>query len=88
MVQAIRSVEQAFGDRRFGLAEQEFENVTPMRRSLHAAKSIMTGQVIKREDLAVLRPYIGLDPWLIHMVVGRTARADIAAWEPIQWDSI
>ena len=86
MVQAIRNVEQAFGDARFGLAEQEMENVSPMRRSLHSARPIRAGQFIQREDLAVLRPYVGLDPWFFHQVVGRRARVDIEAWEPIRWD--
>jgi N-acetylneuraminate synthase len=88
MVQAIRNVEQAFGEAPFGQAPQEIENVLPMRRSLHAAKSIKAGQVIQREDLAVLRPYVGLDPWLIDLVIGRRSRANIDQEEPITWEDI
>ena len=88
MVQAIRNVEQASGEAPFGLAEQEMENVVPMRRSLHSSRPIRAGQVIQREDLAALRPYVGLDPWLVHEVVGRQARVDIEAGEPIQWNDL
>ena len=88
MVQAIRNVGQAMGDSGFGLADQELENVVPMRRSLHAIRPISAGQVIQREDLAVLRPAVGLDPWQIHLVVGRTARENIEVEQPITWDDI
>ena len=88
MVQAVRNVEVAFGDASFGLAQQEVENVVPMRRSLHAARPIRAGQVIRREDLAVLRPYVGLDPWLVDLVVGRRSRVDIGQEQPITWDVI
>ena len=86
MVRGIRDVEQAFGEATFGQADQEKENVIPMRRSLHAARLIQAGRVIQREDLAVLRPFVGLDPWLIDVVVGRASRADIQAGQPITWD--
>lgn len=88
MVRAIRNVERAFGDTGFGKADQEMENVVPMRRSLHAIRPIAAGQAIQREDLAVLRPAVGIDPWEIHLVVGRTALADIEAEQPITWDVI
>ncbi len=88
MVQAIRNVEAAFGEPGFGRADQELENIVPMRRSLHAARPIRAGQTIRREDLVVLRPYVGLDPWLIDVVVGRRPRVDIDEEEPITWDVI
>ena len=88
MVSAIRNVEQAFGDRAFGRADQEMENLSTMRRSLHAVRPIASGQVIQKDDLTVLRPDVGLDPWLIHLVAGRSARADIDAEQPITWDAI
>jgi N,N'-diacetyllegionaminate synthase len=88
MVRAIRNVEQAVSDRGFGLADQELENVVPMRRSLHAVRAISAGQVIQREDLAVLRPAVGLDPWQIDLVLGRTARENIDVEQPITWDVI
>ena len=88
MVSVIRNVEQAVGSARFGRAAQEEENTFHMRRSLHAAKPIRAGQAIKREDLAVLRPSEGLDPWLMETVVGRKARVDIEPWQPITWDEI
>ena len=88
MVRAIRNVEQAMSDTGFGLADQELENVVPMRRSLHAIRPIAAGQVIQREDLAVLRPAVGLDPWQINLVVGRKARQNIDAEDPITWDAI
>ena len=59
-----------------------------MRRSLHAARQIEKGQTIHREDVAVLRPYIGIDPWSIKTVVGSTAKEDIEIGNPITWNAI
>ena len=59
-----------------------------MRRSLHAAKKIIKGQTIHREDIAVLRPYTGIDPWSMESVIGSTAKIDIELGTPITWDAI
>lgn len=88
MVRAIRNVEQAFGDSGFGRADQEVGNIFHMRKSIYSARPIRAGQTIRREDLAFLRPYQGLDPWEIDLVIGRQARIDIDKEHPITWDVI
>ena len=88
MVSSIRDVEQAFGSTHFGVTDHEKENIIPMRRSLHAAKKIIKGQTIHREDIAVLRPYTGIDPWSMQSVIGSTAKIDIELGTPITWDAI
>lgn len=88
MVSSIRDLEQAFGNTNFGVTDQEKENIIPMRRSLHAARKIERGQTIRQDDIAVLRPYTGIDPWSIKMVIGSTAKIDIELGTPITWNAI
>jgi len=88
MVSSIRDVERAFGSTDFGVTRQEKENIIPMRRSIHAARKILKGQTIHQEDIAILRPYTGIDPWSIKKVVGSTAKIDITLGTPITWDAI
>jgi N-acetylneuraminate synthase len=58
------------------------------RRSLVAARSIDSGQAIALDDLTWKRPASGISPAEIKSVVGRRARAPIAADEVITWSLI
>lgn len=88
MVRAIREAETSLGtgEKRRAAAEEELYRVA--RRSLFAAVDIAKGTVITRGMIAVLRPGTGLKPRDLDTVVGRTARADIRANDPITWDVI
>lgn len=88
MIRSIRNVEKARNDSSFGLADQESENVITMRRSLHAIRPIHVGQTITKEDIGVLRPGDGLDPWLIHDVIGKKARMNLDIDQPIIQETI
>lgn len=88
MVRAIREAEASLGsgEKRRAAAEEELYRVA--RRSLFAAVDIPKGTVITREMLAVLRPGTGLKPRYLEVVVGRVARADIRASDPITWEVV
>jgi pseudaminic acid synthase len=88
MVRAIRETEASLGtgEKRRAAAEDELYRVA--RRSLFAAVDIPKGTVITREMIAVLRPGTGLAPRYLDVVVGRAARADIRANDPITWEVV
>ena len=58
------------------------------RRSIFAIKDIPAGVEITPEMIAVLRPGIGLKRKYYDLVIGRVARKDIKANQPITWDKI
>lgn len=88
MVDQLRDVEAAMGETRRNLTDVELENRKPMRRSVHARTSLNAGTNISHDDLKVIRPNDGIDPWHIDDVVGSTLARDIAANEALEWSDI
>lgn len=88
MVQSIREAEAAIGSPLKVAAADEAEHLKRGRRSVFARVDIPAGTTITEEMVAVLRPGIGLKPKHLEMIVGRKARRDIEAHEPITWDNI
>jgi sialic acid synthase SpsE len=56
MVDRTREVEQALGDGFKRVQDNEVETVVVQRRSLHLARNLNAGDIIKDEDLQSLRP--------------------------------
>ena len=78
MVQGIRNIEKAIGGT--GVKEpskSEQKNMAVARKSLHAARSLQRGSVIKQEDLIALRPGTGISPMEIDRIIGRVLVHDV-----------
>ncbi|UCF14548.1 MAG: N-acetylneuraminate synthase family protein [Phycisphaerales bacterium] len=88
MVRSIRCIESALGCSVKGPAESELEFKERGRRSLFAKVSIRSGEIIRRDMIAVLRPAAGLHPRCLEMIVGRATAKDIREHEPLTWDCI
>jgi sialic acid synthase SpsE len=90
LVQAVRAVQDALGNGRVeGPSELEAaEMYTLARRSVVAACEIPAGSVIRREQLTVKRPGYGVAPKHLELLVGRTARVDIADDDVITWEMV
>jgi len=88
MVSSIRHVEAALGSSKKRPMAAEKIYMERGRRSLFASQVISKGTVITEEMLDVLRPGVGLKPKYMEIVIGRVARVDIAAHDPITWDVI
>ncbi|MBO0697028.1 MAG: N-acetylneuraminate synthase family protein [Zavarzinella sp.] len=58
------------------------------RRSIYAARAIQPSERIREADLIVVRPEGPLTPNDIHLVVGKSARRAIQAYEPISLDMV
>ena len=79
MVEGIRKVESALGDGRKAPAPEELATARVARCSLVAARDIEAGAVLTVEDIAVLRPGVGLPPSMRLQLVGQKALREIAA---------
>jgi N,N'-diacetyllegionaminate synthase len=56
------------------------------RRSLYAAVDIKAGTVVTEKMISVLRPYGGILPQHINLVVGHKIVKNIKARDPLTWD--
>jgi pseudaminic acid synthase len=88
MVDYVRELEAAMGSSRKVVVEEESETVYVQRRGLYSSKFIPKGKTIEKEDIAVLRPALGIAPKYISVVTGRTASKDIEADSPIYWTDL
>ncbi len=84
MVAAIRNVEQAMGDGIKRPTLSESKNRSVARKSLVAARPILTGEVFTSENVAVKRPGTGLSPMLWDEICGRIAQRDYQTDELIE----
>lgn len=84
MVAAIRNIEAALGDGIKRPSASEAGNKGVARKSLVAACPIRSGEIFSAANLTAKRPGTGLSPMRWDEVVGRAARRDFAADEPIE----
>ena len=84
MVQAIRHIEMAIGDGIKRPSASESKNRAVARRSLVASRAIRAGDTFDATNVAAKRPGTGLSPMCWDDVMGRTARRDFAADQPIE----
>jgi sialic acid synthase SpsE len=87
MVKKVRLLEMAMGSTRKLVVEEESETVIVQRRGLYAAKKIQKGQIITEEDIAVLRPALGILPKYKKNIIGKIANSDIELNDPIFWNN-
>lgn len=88
MVKDIRLLESAMGGTQKYVVEEEGETVIVQRRGLYAKREIKTGEIIKLEDIDVLRPALGIPPKYKPVIAGKKAVKDIEKGMPIFWESI
>lgn len=88
MVENVRNLEKAMGTGRKEVVEEESETVIVQRRSLYAKHDILAGREIKKEDVIELRPALGILPKFKLVIIGRKAKHNIEAGEPLKWEDI
>jgi sialic acid synthase SpsE len=89
MVKAIRQLEKALGDGRKRCMPCEEGGLVGGRRCLYAARDLSVGEVLQREDIAVVRPNVGeLKPRHLTEVVGRRLSTSVSAGAPLEWGNL
>ncbi len=79
LVEDIRHLEQSLGSPLKKVQDSEKEDKKFSNRSIHAAKDIAKGMKITRDMICIKRPALGISPWQIKQVIGKTAKTDIKA---------
>ncbi len=88
MVRRTRDLEKALGSSRKDVVAEEAETVVVQRRGLTAAHDIKKGAKIRRADIVELRPALGIYPKYKDVVIGKMAKKNLKAGEPIRWEDI
>ena len=58
------------------------------RESIYAKTNIKKGEIIKKENIEIKKPALGIRPRYISAVIGTRAKKKIVKTKPITWDSI
>jgi N,N'-diacetyllegionaminate synthase len=88
MMEAVRAIEASMGLYEKGPVEAESAAFQYARRSIVSARAIPEGARISRDMLTFKRPGTGIYPKFVNMVVGRTARRDIAEDTVLTWEML
>ncbi|MBD1397642.1 pseudaminic acid synthase [Pontibacter sp. JH31] len=77
----------ALGQVQYGVQRAE-EKSRLFKRSVYAARDIMAGETLTKENIRVIRPGLGLAPKHYETLLGKTATQDIKAGTPFSWDMV
>ena len=88
MVDSIREVERAMGSTRKEVVKEESETVFVQRRCLYAKRDLKKGDILREEDIDVLRPALGIPPKFKQTIIGKAVNKDIPARDPIFWEDL
>lgn len=84
MIKAIRLVEASLGDGIKQPTKSEKKNIEIARKSIVARKSIKSGEVFSKENLAIKRPGSGISPMRWFDIIGTKAMRDFNEDELIE----
>ncbi|UCD98461.1 MAG: N-acetylneuraminate synthase family protein [Chloroflexota bacterium] len=90
MVDRTRELERALGSGDKCVAENERETVIIQRRCLRARRDLKKGEILSREDIAVLRPAAqgAMYPYEIDKTIGTILLHDIPAGKELRWTDL
>lgn len=88
MVKAIRNIETALGSGSKIPSPSEIKNKAVARKSIHAAKAIPKGHILRQEDLTMKRPGDGISPMQLDQVIGKELLQDLQADDKLKWSDL
>lgn len=88
LVRRVRSIEAMMGDGTLGTMPCEKEMITPVRRSIAAARDLAAGHVVGKDDIIWVRPGGGLAPGQEGLVIARRLKRAVAMGSMILPDNL
>jgi len=88
MVEQIRLIPVLQGESVKKVYPQEEKWRRNARKSLVAARDMKSGEILRREDIKIIRPGSGIHPRYLNMVVGKTLKKDLSENEVIPEDAV
>ena len=81
MVDGIRNIEAALGNGIKAPTPSESENRGVARKSVHSARALAAGHVLRSEDVIMLRPGTGISPMRLEELLGKSLREPVPAFQ-------
>ena len=88
MVKGIRNVEKSLGSFDKQTLPSEFQIKQLMRRSIFVVNDMNAGDILKEEDLKIMKSEGGLHPRHLHEIIGKPLLRDKYAFEKIKEEDI
>ena len=88
LIKRIRKYELALGKKDRVFSEQESLNRSLSRRSITIKRNINKNEVIRKKDIALIRPGTGIEPQYYNDVINKKAKRNIEAFTPLLWEDI
>ncbi len=88
LTRCARNIEASIGSGIKWPTQEELETRKVVRRCIVTNRALRDGEVIREQDLRLMRTAGGLAPAMIPMVIGRHAKCAIAPLEPITLDAL
>jgi N-acetylneuraminate synthase/sialic acid synthase len=88
LVRDLKRTRVAMGDGIKRTYASEVNPITKMGKKLVAARDLLAGQMIRREDIAIKSPGDGLPPYEIDKVIGRVTRTAMKVDEDITYETL
>ncbi|AMA08224.1 pseudaminic acid synthase [Picosynechococcus sp. PCC 73109] len=85
LVEETERAWQALGQISYGATAAEQKSLV-FRRSLYVAENIKAGEILTPQNIRRIRPGYGLAPKYYDLVLGKTAKQDLAKGTPLSWD--
>jgi len=82
----IRIVEQTIGQGPRHPSSEEIKKSSAYWRSLHVGRDLLAGEVLRAEDIQIVRPNDGLHSRHLEAVVGLRVVQDVPAGKPLTWN--
>jgi N-acetylneuraminate synthase/N,N'-diacetyllegionaminate synthase len=77
MVQTIRNIEMALGNKNKIISESEKKNISIARKSIHILEPIKKGEILELKKLVMLRPGDGISPMRLPEIIKKKAVRDL-----------
>ena len=87
MVQAVRTVQCALGEVRFGASPRE-ANSKAFRRSLYVVEDVKRGEEFSPQNVRSIRPACGLHTRHLPEILGKRAACNIVRGTPLSWELV
>lgn len=86
LVSGIREVEDALGTSVRNITNDEQPKRQTYRRSLCVKKNVKANHRLSLDDIEIIRPGDGIDPFDIEKVEGLILKKDLEAYTPLKWE--
>lgn len=88
MINAIRNIEKALGSDEKKPTKSEIKNKNIARKSIHVINHKTPGEILKMEDMVMLRPGYGISPMDYTKAIGRKVLNELFPGQILSWKDL